>query len=210
MFLPSAQCSAPASPSAFPFLSPLLFPMMLRASGSSARCWRNRGESLLSGWTSTSASPLVSTATSIAADRGGAGSCVDRRTDRLNIRLRGRKGDWVAGKTVLTVTGWFWAAAHWGPDWGHACAPAGGWCVRSWRRWPPSSSPSRTTGQTCDQISANQVLTGNAEPASNLNMSVTNENRNPTVLFLVLYSLYWFYNEVSDVLKNLTHCFSTK
>lgn len=87
--LPSPRHCALASPSPSASLSPapLLFPMMLQASDSSARCWRSRRAALLSGWTSVCASPPASTVTSTAAGRGGTASCGERRpqSDRANV-----------------------------------------------------------------------------------------------------------------------------
>lgn len=98
--------------------------------------------------------------------RRAAGKDGHSQTELTSLRAR---TDEPSRRTIaLTAAGWFWVAGRWGPGWCRTCAPAGGWCVRSWRRWPQSSSPSHTTGQTCDRISTSRAQTGNAEHTANL------------------------------------------
>lgn len=162
---------------------------MLRALGSSVRCWHNKWGALHLGWMSISAPLPVSMATSTAAGQGGMESCTDRRTNRMKAHVC-RQMNRVYDVTVLTVTNWSWAAGHWGPDGGHVYAPADGRCVKSWRRWSQHSSLWRRKGQTCDQISANQVQTWSAEPASNLNMN-GREKMNTLDIGSVALNQFW-------------------
>lgn len=90
-------------------------------------------------------------------------SWTDRQTE-----WNGVPEHWVESWGALTAAWRSGAWVHWGPEWDPGRVPAGGWCDRSWRSWPASSSPSHTTAQTSGPKSADRVRTGNAERASNL------------------------------------------